>query len=414
MPSVKKFGSILAFSLCVLLAASCSRDGEFDPVKGYSHVFIYCGLGYNNLSGYLEDDLEEMEEGLLPELNRDLAVVAFCHNTANPMDFSTPSSPVLVRLYRDKGAVCADTLKVYPEEMVSASASSVREMMLDVQQMFPSESYGMLFSSHAGGWLPVGYSSAGENRGVMLMSREPDPSLPLTKTLGAQYESQGSHTISTEIDIREFADALPMHLDYLIFDACLLGCVEVAWELRDVCDMIAFSPTEVLAGGFVYETLVKNLMAASKPDLEAVCRDYFEMRDSMDGLYRSAAVTLVDCSALGELAGIFRNIVSYGRNSLAGIDRNSVQKYFYDDGSYFFFYDLRDLAAAMGAEPSMLEELDAALERCVVYHAETPTFFGLELERCCGLSVYFPSAAWPVLNGYYRTLGWNEAVGLVQ
>ena len=73
---MKKFGSILAFSLCVLLAASCSRDGEFDPVKGYSHVFIYCGLGYNNLSGYLEDDLEEMEEGLLPELNRDLAVVA--------------------------------------------------------------------------------------------------------------------------------------------------------------------------------------------------------------------------------------------------------------------------------------------------------------------------------------------------
>lgn len=412
---MKKFGSILAFALCVLLAASCSRDGEFDPVKGYSHVFIYCGLGYNDLSGYLEDDFEDMKEGLLPELNRDLAVVAFCHNTANRYDYSTPSSPVLLRLYRDKGAVCADTLKVYPEDMVSASASSVREVMLDIQQMFPSESYGMLFSSHAGGWLPVGYSSAGENRGVMLMSREPDPSLPLTKTLGAQYESQGSHTISTEIDIQEFADALPMHLDYLIFDACLLGCVEVAWELKDACDMIAFSPTEVLAEGFVYSTMVRHLMGGSAPDLVSVCREYFEQYDNeTDDLYRSATVTLVDCSALGELAGIFRNIVTYGRNSLAGIDRNSVQKYFYNDQSYFFFYDLRDLAAAMGAEPSMLEELDAALERCVVYHAETPTFFGLELERCCGLSVYFPSATWPILNGYYRNLGWNEAVGLVQ
>ena len=409
---MKKLGSILAFALCVLLAASCSRDGEFDPVKGYSHVFIYCGLGYNNLSGYLEDDLAEMEEGLLPELNRDLAVVAFCHNTAAPYDYSTPSSPVLLRLYRDKGAVCADTLKVYPEEMVSASASSVREMMLDVKEVFPSESYGMLFSSHASGWLPVGYSSAGENRGVMLMGMEPDPSLPLTKTLGAQY--RGSYGNSTEIDIREFAEALPLHLDYLIFDACLLGCVEVAWELRDACDMIVFSPTEVLAGGLVYETLVKNLMAATKPDLEAVCRDYFEMRDNMDGLYRSATVTLVDCSALDELAGIFRTIVTYGRSSLAGIDRASVQKYFYNDGSYFFFYDLRDLAAAMGTDPSLLEELDAALEKCVVYHAETPTFFGLRLEHCCGLSVYFPSEEWPVLNRYYSTLGWNEAVGLVQ
>ena len=409
---MKRLAPILAFVLCFLLAASCSRDGEFDPEKGYRHVFIYCGLGYNNLSGYLDDDLADIRGSVLPDLNRDLAVVAFCHNTAAPSDFSTPSAPVLLRLYRDRGAVHTDTLKVYPENMVSASAASIREMMLDVKELFPSESYGMLFSSHASGWIPVGYGSAGERAGVMLTSREPDPSLPLTKTLGAQYA--GSYTNSIEIDVQEFADALPMHLDYMIFDACLLGCVEVAWELKDVCDMVAFSPTEVLAGGFVYDTMVKNIMAGTEPDIEAVCRDYFEMRDGMDGVYRSATVTLVDCSELDALAETFRLIVTYGRNELPRIDRDSVQKYFYDDGSFYFFYDLRDLAAAMGTDPALLDELDAALEKCVVYHAETPSFFNLKLERCCGLSVYFPSEDWTKLNGYYRTLGWNEATGLVQ
>ena len=80
---------------------------------------------------------------------------------------------------------------------------------------------------------------------------------------------------------------------------------------------------------------------------------------------------------------------------------------------YYFYYDLRDLAAALSPDPALLAELDSALDDCVVYHAETPSFFNLELERCCGLSVYFPSSSWPVLNGYYRTLGWNLAVGLV-
>lgn len=402
----------LAFVLCLVLGCSCTRDGEYDPVKGYRQVLIYCGLGYNDLSSYLEDNFGEMKEGLLPELNRDLAVVAFCHTTASPHDYSTPVPPVLLRIYRDGGKARVDTLKTYQADMVSASASSIREMMLDVRNMFPSESYGMLFSSHASGWIPVGYSNSGERHGAMRTALMPDPSLPLTKTLGAQYA--GSSSNSLQMDIKDFSSAIPMHLDYIIFDACLLGCVELAWELKDVCDRIVFSPTEVLAYGFVYDTLVRNLMSGKDADLEAVCREYYERYDRQEGLNRSATVTLVDCSKLDRLAQAFGRIVEGYGDALEHIDRDSVQKYFYDDRRFFFYYDLRDLAAAMEPDAGMLEELDRALEECVVYHAETPSFFYLELERCCGLSVYFPSSEWPVLNGYYRSLGWNETCGLVE
>jgi len=411
LPIVRKCTLILCLFLCLLTGVSCSREGEYDPLRGYRHVLIYCGLGYNNLSSYLEDNLADLKSGLLPELDRDLAVVAFCHNTAKDFDYGTPTSPVLVRIYRDRGMTRTDTLKVYPESMESASASAIREMMLDVKEMFPSESYGMLFSSHASGWIPVGYSSSGERRGIMLMEYGPDPELPLTKTIGAQYE--GSSSNSLEIDIRDFAQAIPMHLDYMIFDACLLGSVEFAWELKDVCDRIVFSPTEVLAYGFVYNTLVKNLMAGREPDLETVCREYYERYDNMEGLNRSATVTLVDCSKLDRLSEAFARIVASCGNRLPEIDRSDVQKYFYDDGRFFFYYDLRDLAAAMNPDSGLLEELDSALRECVVYHAETPSFFFLKLERCCGLSVYFPSQDWPVLNGYYGGLGWNQATGLV-
>ena len=79
-----------------------------------------------------------------------------------------------------------------------------------------------------------------------------------------------------------------------------------------------------------------------------------------------------------------------------------------------FFYDLGDLAAQLGASPAELAQLNAALAAAVPFHAETPTFFDLRLERCQGLSVYIPEANRPQLNAYYRQLAWNKAVRLVE
>ena len=63
---------------------------------------------------------------------------------------------------------------------------------------------------------------------------------------------------------------------------------------------------------------------------------------------------------------------------------------------------------------AQLAPLDAALDAAILYHAETPAFFDLPLERCCGLSVYIPDPLRTKLNAFYRTLGWNRAVGLVE
>ena len=416
---------MFAFLLCVG-GVSCTRDGVFDTKSGYyRHTFIFCALGYNNLSSYLSANLEEIKSNLIPELNRDVAVVAFCHNTINNgTNYSTPNPPVLIRLYREKGVVVCDTLKVYPEETISADVETIREMLLDVRELVPSETYGMLFSSHATGWMPVDYSSSSEygTTATSLSSiSSPSSSLfyypieegdyPLTKTVGAHWINSSSN--SYEMDIIDFAAAIPYNLDYIIFDACLMGCVEVAWELKDVCSKIVFSPTEVIASGFVYETMIENLLAGNEPDLEAVCREYYEYYNQLSGSYRSATVTLVDCSKLDRLAEAFRSIVDMFGEDLPYVSRDSVQKYFYDSESFYFYYDLRSLAKAMCTNTILLEELDNALAECVLYHAETPSFFNLELEDCCGLSVYFPSDSWPILNEYYRSLGWNENTGLV-
>ena len=65
------------------------------------------------------------------------------------------------------------------------------------------------------------------------------------------HEDVADIPFSSGIEIADLPGAIPMHLDFIIMDACLMGCVEVAYELRDKCDILIFSPTEILSSGIL-------------------------------------------------------------------------------------------------------------------------------------------------------------------
>ena len=112
----------------------------------------------------------------------------------------TPTTPYLIRLYRNKdGKAVCDTVKTYPEGTISSSAQQLNEVLCHVRDNFTSGSYGMIFSSHATGYLPSGYYTNPNGykfkKSAMLRSRgipapvpyiEPDfdPSLPMVKSIG--------------------------------------------------------------------------------------------------------------------------------------------------------------------------------------------------------------------------------------
>lgn len=402
---------ISLIALAVVLLAGC--NGIDPPFTGtYEHVFIYCGLGYNNLSGNLRANLEDMQSDVLPGLWQDKAVVAFCHNTLNG-SYTTPNPPCLIRLYRGTdGKPVADTLKVYDNMSVSASKESLRTALDDIRGMFPAKHYGMLFSSHGSGWVPGQYTSSGENSLTLARARKPAVLWPETKAVGNQYI--GSSKNIQWIELQDFADAIPMKVDYLILDNCLSGCVELAYELKDLCDYLVVSPTEILTTGMIYDRLVRLLMGGNQPDLKAYCEAFYDFYNEKTGTLRSGTITLVDCSKLDALAEAFRAVLDAHRNALRPELIGTVQRYYYPSSNLRFYYDLRDLAVQLGATGAEMTALDAALEACVPYHAETPSFFDLELERCCGLSIYIPEPSRTQLNNQYKTLSWNNRVHLVQ
>ena len=254
----------------ILLIAGC--DGLDKPFEGtYDQVFIYCGLGYNNLSSNLKTNLQELQTDILPGLSYDKAIVAFCHNTVNA-SYTTENPPCLIRIFRgNDGKPVMDTLTVYKDITRSASKETLRTVLEDIRQRFPARRYSMLVSSHGSGWIPGNYTSGSEKSSIRSVIRKPDVPLPETKAIGNQYI--GSSSRVQWIEMTDFVDAIPMRMEFIILDTCLSGGVEVAYEFKDICDYLVLSPTEILTSGMRYSHLSTELFAGEKPDLVQFCID---------------------------------------------------------------------------------------------------------------------------------------------
>ncbi len=428
-------------SAIMLLASCCEVEppvvGIEPPAVEVDHsktrkVLLLYSAGYNSLRSYLLDDINDLKEGWLPgNEEKDDILLIYTHTPEKSGSYNTPTSPYLIRLYHDQeGEAVSDTLVTYDKSTVSSSAPQLNTVLSHVKENYPAKSYGMIFSSHATGFLPPGYYSnpssysfmkskmAAAGKGDILspvpyVEPEYDPSLPMVKSIGQDQTGTSGNYLSYEMDLRDFAEAIPMKLDYILFDACLMGGVEVAYELRGKCGKVGFSQAEVLAEGLNYKTLTSHLLKNEAPDPKAVCTDYFEQYEILSGVNQSATISLVDCDRLETLAGVCHSIFDSHRDGLANIDPRRVQRFY--RFSKHWFYDLESIIIEAGAAEEELASLHSALNECILYKAHTDEFLmEFKINIFSGLSMYLPCDGSAELDKYYRTLEWNLASGLVE
>jgi len=408
------------------------NPGDRTATRETRNVMLLYSAGFNSLTTFLTEDIQDLKTGWLPGKNRnDDVVLVYSHFPESPGRYSVPASPVLTRIYKDaEGLAVTDTLLVYDSQVISSSPEQLHEVLSYVKDAFPAAGYGMVFSSHATGYLPAGfyqkpgdYIYKGEARTLMERRRHGavsypyveiphEPGMPAVKSIGQdQVGGSGSYT-SYEMELADFAQAIPMKLDYILFDACLMGGIEVAYELRDKAAMIGFSQAEVLAEGFNYSALTSHLLAGGTPDPVGVCRDYFEQYDVQSGINRSATISTVDCGALEPLAELCGELFEIYRDKIHTLSRGRVQRYY--RSSYHWFYDLESILVEAGITETEHGMLRDALDRCVLYKGHTPSFMNaFEINTFSGFSMYLPSDGSSELDKYYRTLEWNKATGLV-
>ena len=433
--------TITAVIACISVTVSCVEDGTCEiPTMPDSidNVFIIYMAGKDNgLASAMRDNISDFCSGYVPEGYNSNILLAYEELTNS----SSPTRSYLTRIYRHCGTLVRDTVVTYPVTSIGATAETLEDVLNEARSRFPAKSYGLLVSSHGTGWLPKGFYSDPDSyedsmgggtemarrltdteEWVPYVEKWQDPSLPPVKSICQDRALVGGQMVSYEMNIQEFAGAIPYTLDYIIFDCCLMGGIEVAYELKDVCDRIIFSPTEVLSLGFNYDTMGQHLLGDSEPDLEGVARDYYNRYAAMSGDYQSATVTLVDCSRLEPLAEACRQIFSNHREEMDALDGTGIQEYFrfgdpvWQGGHLFYdhwFYDLRDIAANAGASDTELDLLDTALDNCIIYKAATEKFIGVSIDRYSGLSMYLPGNGSRYLDSFYRSLAWDAATGLV-
>jgi hypothetical protein len=393
-----------------------------NPNNEYLNVFLLYSCGYNDLSSALKQDIKDITSNLNLGNSRN-ALLVFAHGTASRGDYRTESEPTLCRYQKNEAdSLICDTLKVWPGSCVSASGEMLADVLTLVKDMFPASVYGMLFSSHGSGWTPTGYirnpytfEGSGDGWGWMSIIK-PDDDKPAVKSAGIHARPDSKHY---EIDIQDFADAIPMKLDYLIFDACLMGGVEVAYQLRGKCDKLVASQAEILADGMDYQTMCSYIFASKWPDLEGLCRRYYDYYNNQSS-WKSATISIVDCNKLEPLAEVCREIFETNREGIAGLEgakADSVQMYFReaDRTNLQWFYDLEDIVLHCEASQEQKDNLRNALDECVLYKMATEKILdSTPVKHHCGLSMYLPFKNKTYLNNFYKTLDWNLATGLVE
>ncbi len=441
------------FALCIAAASlvcSCDCKGtiEVEDVPCRNLLLIY-SAGQNSLSDDLDQNIKDIiasaqkGEGYVPAKNSEDVLVLMSHRPkySGNYDENTPAHLVrlyLVRNFKVKGSkervdtVMTDTLITYPSDFIPTQKGALRQVIQDVDDLFHAEHYGMIFSSHGTGWLPPGYYSDPEKYNSIKRPGRPMPGTataavpyvednefpdaPAVRSLGQSRFKENGKNISYEFSIDDFDSEFPVHFDYIYFDACLMGGVEFAYQLRNVCDRIAISPAEVMAQGMNYRACVGQLLKGGAADLESVCKSYYEKYSAQSGDYQSATITLVDCTAMDDLVRVCKELFEKYRIKMTIIDHEDIQPYF--RSYHHWFFDLEDILIKCDITSEEKTRLEAALDKCIIYKQATqkfmPSYGGFTINIYSGLSMYLPCRGSSYLDNYYKNLDWNDATLLVK
>ncbi|MBQ0006786.1 MAG: hypothetical protein KBS57_05225 [Alistipes sp.] len=404
------------------------KDSISEPMSTERTVLVYMAT-HNDLSYSSAVDMEEIKSGYLPrwyDSGRGNVLLVYRHGLNG--------NPVLMRVSEENGRARVDSLVKYPRQN-SCEDSTFRKVLKDAFGSFPSTERGLILSSHGSGWVPPGYyanpvdyylsarlgisqeseSSAAERTLERLPVIEiPNPSL--VKSFGK--DDYGS----TEMDIDTLRNALTYHLDYLVFDSCLMGGVEVAFQMRECCDYIVASQAEVLNDGFPYSEIMSiafgrggNVASRSK----GLAEKYYNYYNERSGSYRSATISVVKTSELPRLASSVKAILYAGGRqntdtlSLSRGELKYVQGYF--RYGHHWFYDMDDYIAQVCPDEGLYSAFSEAMDNAVIYKAATPYVLdgmnGFPIRHFSGLSTYVSRSGTRYLNDYYSSLDWGMAIG---
>ena len=391
---IKKIFDFIIATLFIAVGVSCSNgdspDGPDAPVTPVGQTVFMFFPWSNSLLSDFRRTVEDMQTVVAQRSMKNERIMVFMATSER--------EAVLFELKKQNGRCLTDTLRRYSDRPFT-SRQWLTSLFSEVMTLAPASRYGMVVGCHGLAWVPVqGQRNARKRLGSQERIDEEDNLYKEERLLEEErlerkkqglskdkllpndlmhFEVQGPVTTrfiggtypETQIETTDLADAMAdagLHTEYILFDACYMSSVEVAYELKDVTHYLIASPTEVISYGFPYITMGKHLLGT--PNYKGIVDSFISFYSSYNLPYGTVAVT--DCTQLDALAAIAQQINAADAEQLVP---NGVQ--IMDGYSPTLFYDLGHLMSLKDAGTVLTAAFAEQLDKAVPYKSHTGQYF---------------------------------------
>ena len=398
------------FSVLLFLSSCNPSDEEPTPTPDKDSVTIMAYLiANNNLNDALLYNIAIMYDGL-KSMKEPATLLVYWDGVSSMGDNN--STHLILKYETDgKGKIngkpalgidatnrdvlnVAEVLKEYPSQ-ISTDKNVFQSVLNDMVAFSPTDKLGLVIGSHGSSWLNT-ISTSG-------------------RALG--YDGSTSNSIALT-DMVEAMQAVGKKFEFLLFDACLMGTIEVCHEFRNVADYLIASVMEVPAYGFPYDYFFSDLYKGTVNGYKKVCQsfvDYYKSEYEIGENGCWGTIALIDCSEVPSLVAQIKGEITSHKDALSDYNVGNLQEYGREGGKYIA-YDLEHFIKDLngGEVPKSFEE---QLKKTVLYKGclEEARYYSydydVDAENFCGLGLYIPLSSRPKWNTYFKTLDWYTASG---
>ena len=383
-------------------------------------VILYFA-GDNSLSTFLKND---KQTGDLDELLQGAVLMneGFFNNHNLLLFVDTAEEETLPAIYRltsTAGEAAFEVVKAFNEDVVSSDPAVIQDVLDEVIEKYPAESYGFVYWSHGDGWVPAKVSGV----------RSFDP----VRFIGSDQQNgtlKTADALKTEIaDLAKVLESVGKPFEFVMFDACYMLSVETAYAMRKCAKYLIASPTETPAAGAPYDQMLPLMFASQDAALsmgKAFYTSYEQKYDDSsilvppsDNWYGGVAIGVIDCSALENLA----NVTAQGLSDVSSTDNETLRSEIlhYDKrasvGRHYYF-DMEQLMQKLMPAEAFNRWQTVYHQALPVWNA-TPKFFSsasrwFSLENAHGITHFIPQSqdASTSLDEAYRSTSWYRDAGL--
>lgn len=380
---------MLAF-LCI---ASCNRIEEDTPF--YDRTVLIYMAAENSLSQFYYEDIEEIQ----------LAANKIPYNSRLLVYIDDSSLPRILSIEKQEGRRPACTEYKFDSEHDSGSAETLRLVMEWMHAHAPSASYGLVMWSHGTGWTPA--------------------KAPAQRAVCQDVKSK------SWMEIADIANVLNSFepLEFIMFDACFMQSIEVAYELRKSTHYIIASPAEIPGPGAPYHRIMAPMFSFplnAESIIEEYYREYADNKIHVGGTsndYFGVCLSVVDCSKLEQLAAVTEEINTKHIGQGKSGNTDGVQRYYpLTRPTMPEHYDMNDYMLSQSTDAADHNSWQSAFEEAVPYKRSTPTWYSdythsmlpIDTVNYGGISCYIPKTSRTALNENFRSTSWYKASGWQQ